>query len=277
MKKFLALIAAAALAASMTACSGGSRQVNGTAAEAESAVHDYTYVTPTGIEYSGSYTGGWENNQPNGEGSFENSAGTVKITGSWSSGQPNGQCRWIGKYDTYLCTYNGDMFFGVRQGNGEFKITDLNGNLTYLYSGEWTDDCYSGNGEEITYYTAEEAAETGVSGFEYKGNFSRSKWNGEGEYTIYFNAETAGEGSADCVVYTGQTKDGSFVEPYRYAFYKNNQIVNEGRVRDGNYISDTEKAIGDAIYDGLRNKAGDGFWGGVFDIIAPEIYDRNAE
>ena len=277
MKKNLAFIAAAAIAAAMTACSGGSQQVNGTAAETEPALHDYTYVTTTGIEYSGTYTGGWENNMPNGEGSFESSSGNVTITGSWSNGQPNGQCRWVGKYDTYVCTYSGNMFFGVHQGNGDFKIADLNGNIAYVYYGEWSDDCYNGSGEETTYYTAEEAAESGCSKAVYKGGFSRGSWNGEGEYTVYFTAESAEQGGADYVVYTGQAKDGSFVEPYRYAYYKNNQIAEEGRVRDGQFVSDTEKAIGDFAYDILDDAVGDGFWGGVFDIIAPEIYDRNAE
>lgn len=274
MKKFLALIAAAALAASMTACSGGSRQVNGTAAEAESAVHDYTYVTSTGIEYSGSYTGGWENNLPNGEGSFEDTAGSFKIVGSWSNGMPNGQCRYTEKYDTSVSIYNGEVFFGVYQGNGELTIEDLNGNLLQRYSGEWKNGGLDGYGEYTNFYTDEEAAKLGYYRIVYKGGFSNFQWNGEGEFTKYFTDDNTG---ADCVVYTGQLKDGDFIEPYRYAFYKNNKIVEEGRVRGGEYVSDTEKAIGDAIYDGLRNKAGDGFWGGVFDAIAPEIYDRNAE
>ena len=53
--------------------------------------------------------------------------------------------------------------------------------------------------------------------------------------------------------------------------------MEEGRVRDGKYISDTEKALNDELYDGLRGLAGDGLLGDLFDIFAPSIYDRNAE
>ena len=274
MKKFLAIIAAAAMAATMTACGGEAQQVNGTAAEAESAVHDYTFVAASGDELSGTYTGGWENNLPNCEGSFEDAAGSEKIVGSWSNGIPNGQCRWITKYDTCVYTYNGELFFGVFQGKGELRSEDLNGNLMSVYSGDWKNGCYDGYGEYTTYYTDEDAAKLGYYCTVYKGGFSNFQKNGEGELTKYFADDSFW---ADCVVYTGQVKDGDFVEPYRYVFYKNNQIVEEGRIRDGTRVSDSDKAFNDALYDGIKGIAGDGFWGDVFDIVAPEFYDRNAE
>lgn len=278
MKKFLTVITAAAIAAVMTACSGGSQQVNGTAAETEPAVHNYTYVDPSGTEYSGTYTGGWESNMPNGEGSFEGNSeySNITIMGNWSNGQPNGQCRLVEKGDNVL-TYNGDLFFGVIQGNGDCKLENSNGGIISTYSGEWKDDSFNGYGERTFYFTAEKAAETGTDHYVYKGGFSDGKCNGEGELTVYYTKENAEKVGADFMVCTGQTKNDDFVEPYRYTLYKNNQIVQEGRVRDGKYISDSDKALNDAIYDGIKDIAGDGFLGGIFDAIAPEFYDRNAE
>ncbi|MBD5139006.1 MAG: hypothetical protein HDT24_06840 [Ruminococcus sp.] len=111
----------------------------------------------------------------------------------------------------------------------------------------------------------------------YKGDFSDGKWNGEGELTVYYTKEHAEQINTDYIVYTGQTKDNSFVEPYRYARYKNSQLIEEGRVRNGELISDMRKAAGDLAYDTLDDALGDGILGGLFDIIAPEFYDRNAE
>ena len=282
MKKFSAIIAAAAMAATMAACNGDSgeaRQANGTAAEAESAVHDYTYVTTSGDAYSGTYTGGWENGQPNGEGTFEGEGETGKETvmGSWLNGQPHGQCKAVRQTDTGVSTWNGEFFYGELQGNGSWKSEDLNGNLISSYSGEWKNNKLNGIGERNYYYNDKEAAEYGFTRRVYKGGFSDSKWNGEGELTIYNTTEYAEQVNADYFVYTGQVKDGNFVEPYRYASYKNNQIVEEGRVKDGRRVSDTEKALKDFAYDVADDALGDGIWGSLFDAIAPEFYDRNAE
>lgn len=283
MKKISALIAAVAMAATITACNGGSndgsRQVNGTAAETVSAVHDYTYVTSSGNTFSGTYTGGWENGQPNGEGTFEGEGekGKETVMGNWSNGKPHGQCKAVRRTDTGVRTWSGEYFYGEMQGNGSWKSEDLNGNLLQSYSGEWKNNKPGGIGEISYYYNDEEAAEYGFTRRVYKGGFSDSKWNGEGELTIYYTKEYAEQVNTDYIVYTGQAKDDSFVEPYRYARYKNNQIVEEGRVRDGKRISDAEKAKGDFAYDLVDDALGDGILGDLFDIIAPEFYDRNAE
>lgn len=280
MKKISALIAAALIAAAMTACGDGeSVQANATAAQTESVSHDFTYITSSGSSYTGTYTGGWADGKPNGEGSFEGDSekGHTTVAGNWSGGQPHGQCRKTLKNDKSIRTWNGDFFYGVLQGNGDWKSEDLNGNLLQKYSGEWKDDKTNGIGEMTYYYTAERAAESGIQRRVYKGGFSDNKWNGEAESTVYYTDELAEKIGADYCVYTGETKDNAFVEPYRYTFYKDNKAVEQGRVRDGKHISDDEKAVKDGIYDILDGLTGDGFFGDIFDAVAPNFYDRNAE
>ncbi len=275
MKRFLAIIAAAAIAASMTACGGGeSQQVNGNAANAESASHS---ITLDGVP--GTYTGGWSGDMPNGEGSFVSSDGTQSAAGNWSNGQLNGKCRVTAQIDDFLVTYNGDYFFGEMDGTGDFKLEDSNGNIISTYSGEFKNGLFSGIGELIYYYNDEQAAQIGVHRQITKGSFNNNLPNGEVSVTEYLTKETVKQLGADVniVVYTGESKDGNMIEPYRYEFYKDNQIVEQGRVRDGKYISDGEKAVKDGIYDVLRGLAGDGLAGDIFDGVAPSFYDRNAE
>lgn len=304
-KRILASAAAMAMAALLSAC--GSKD------EAASSVHDYTYTTLAGNGYSGTYTGDWEDGQPNGEGSFsgEGEKGEISLVGPWVNGQPNGQCRQILKSDAYVKTYSGDFFYGEAKGTGDYKAEDLKGNLVFTYYGEFRDGKYNGNGKATYYYTAEKAAEQGFDRRVYDGQFANGSWNGEGELTIYYTAEHAAqhgydrkvykgqfsdsvlagdvkmvyyytsdfaeENGVDCKILTGQYKDGSLTEPYRYALYNGSKVLEEGRVTGGKYVSDAEKALNDSIYDGLRSLAGDGILGDLYDIFAPEIYDRNAE
>ncbi len=304
-KRILASAAALAMAALLSAC--------GRDADTSSA-HDYTYTTLSGAEYSGTYTGGWEGGQPNGEGSFSGKGekGEISLVGTWADGQPNGQCRRILKTETYTQTYSGDYFYGEWKGNGNLKVEDTNGDLSITYDGEFQDDMFNGNGEATYYYTAEEAVEQGDDRRGYKGMFSNGTKNGEGELTIYQTAEYAEQygydrrvfkgqfsdddltgdvtaivyytpkfaeenGGFNCKILTGQYSDNGFVEPYRYTLYNGNKVLEEGRVTGGKYVSDAEKALNDSIYDGLRAIAGDGILGDLYDIFAPEIYDRNAE
>lgn len=303
-KRILASAAALSMAALLSAC--------GRDADASSA-HSYTYTTLAGNEYSGTYTGGWEGGQPNGEGSFSGKGekGEIPLVGTWADGKPNGQCRQITKSDTYIKTYSGDFFYGELKGNGDFKTEDLNGNLVFTYSGEFRDSNYNGTGEWTKYYTAEEAAEQGYDRRVYTGQFADGTWNGEGKLTIYYTAEATarhgcghqtleavysdGKAGGDarvtyyytkeyaeangfnCEILTGQYGDNGLVEPYRYTLYNGNKVLEEGRVTGGKYVSDAEKALNDTIYDGLRAIAGDGILGDLYDIFAPEIYDRNAE
>lgn len=154
MKKLLALIAAAAMAAAMTACngdgSGESRQVNGTAAEAEPAVHDYTYVTPSGIEYSGSYTGGWENSQLSG----------------------------IGERSYY---YNDEE--AVKYGFDR-----------KVYKGEFSDSEWNGEGELTVYYTEEFAELIEADYIVYTGQTKDGSFVEPYRYAYYKNNQPFEEG-----------------------------------------------------------------------------------
>lgn len=306
-KRIWASAAAVGMAVMLAAC-GGKKE------DAASSVHDYTYVSFGGNEYSGTYTGDWENGQPNGEGSFSGKSGEneISLVGTWADGQPNGQCRRVLKTETFTQTYSGDYFYGEWKGNGNLKVEYPDGTISATYDGEFRDGKWNGSGEETHYYIAEEAAEQGYDRRVYKGQFSDGAWNGEGELTFYSTAEVAeqqgydrrvfkgqfsddvlaGEttaifyytsefaeanGGINCEILTGQYSDNGFVEPYRYAFYNGNKVLEEGRVRDGKYISDEEKAFNDSVYDGLREIAGDGILGDLYDIFGPEIYDRDAE
>ena len=280
---------------------GGWYILNRQAASSSESAHDFTYVTPSGTEYTGTYTGDWSNGQPNGDGEFSGKGedGSISLVGTWSNGKPNGQCRRILTTDTYTQTYSGDYFYGELRGNGSWKIEDSNGNLTKTYTGEFRDDQRNGSGEITYYYTDEEAAENGYDRRVYKGQFANDAWSGAGELTIYYTAEYAASSGIERLVYTGQYSDGwtgeveqviyctsayadehdfdTLVEPYRYACYQNGKVVEEGRVRDGKHISDAAKAGDDALYDAARSLFGDGFWGDIFDLVMPAFYDRNAE
>lgn len=328
MKRLFTLAAVLIMTVTLAACSGDSAggaasPVNGNASpaggatpsvsETTSSVHDYTYVALSGNEYAGTYTGGWENDRPNGEGEFSGRGenAEVSLVGAWSNGQPNGQCRQIVKTDTMIKTYTGDFFYGEIRGSGTFKIEDLSGNLLYTYSGEFQEGKNHGSGEVKYYYTAEEAAESGIDSRIYKGQFSNGTWNGEGELTVYYTEERAVEsglegafyqgtfsngkmnGEMELLLYTteegaakygydyeyqsGEYKDGNLIGSKRYALVKGDKVIESGTIRDGRYVSDTEKAIKDGIYDGLQEAAGDGFWGLMFDLVAPEFYDRYAD
>lgn len=132
----------------MLATCGGKKE------DATSSVHDYTYVSLSGNEYSGTYTGDWEN------------------------GQPNGQCRCILKTETFTQTYSGDYFYGEWKGNGNLKVEYPDGTISTTYDGEFRDGKWNGSGEETYYYIAEEAAEQGYDRRVYKGSSLMMCWQG---------------------------------------------------------------------------------------------------
>ena len=145
----------------MLATCGGKKE------DATSSVHDYTYVSLSGNEYSGTYTGDWEN------------------------GQPNGQCRCILKTETFTQTYSGDYFYGEWKGNGNLKVEYPDGTISTTYDGEFRDGKWNGSGEETYYYIAEEAAEQGYDRRVYKGQFSDDVLAGETTAIFYYTSEFA--------------------------------------------------------------------------------------
>ena len=298
-KRFLPLAAALTILFALSACGG-----NATSA------HDFTFTSLSGNQYSGTYTGDWENGRPHGDGSFtgEGEKGQLTLVGSWTDGQPNGQCGQTFNTGTSIKTYNGDYFYGEVRGTGDLRIEDLDGNLLRTYSGEFRDGNFSGEGETTYYYTEEQAAESGYARREYVGQFADGNPDGEGKWISYFTEERAGSLGVDYTIFSGQYsdgkangnmellrhsaeeyaaekgidyevltglwQDGSCVGSLRYAFYKDNEVIEEGTYKDGTYISDTEKAIKDGIYDIVRGAAGDGIVGDLIDIFGPAVYDR---
>lgn len=275
-----------------------------------SSTHDFVYETLGGEKYSGTYKGDWKDDCPNGEGSFtgKGERGQLTLVGNWSNGQPNGQCRRVLTTDTYVQTYSGDYFFGTWQGTGNLKVEDLAGNPLLTYSGEFQDGKYSGQGEKTDYYTDEQAAEYGYSritysgGFQngkcsgqgemtyyhteeyaaergysrrvFKGTYSHGALNGEAELTVYYTNEYAAANGIDCEVLSGKYQNNNFSGSTRYTFYKGGKAIETGTIKNGKYVSDTEKSIKDALYDELRDAAGDGIMGDLFDIFGPAFYDR---
>lgn len=195
MKKLLAIIAAAAIAASMTACRGGeARQANADVTEAatvsetepaaetkteaeqetESGSHEFTFDGNPGT-----YTGGWSGDMPNGEGTLTLNDGSI-YSGEWENGKINGQ----GKHKLA----NGDVY------EGEWKENKYNGQGTYtsasgvVYVGEFKDGYYNNQGKM-----------TWTDGSFYEGEFKDGQRNGQGTFT-----------AADGSVQSGLWKDGIF-------------------------------------------------------------------
>lgn len=166
MKKLLALIAAAAIVASMTACqSGEAQQANAdvteaaTVSETEPAAETKTEAeqeTGSGShEFTfdgnpGTYTGGWSGDMPNGEGTLTLNDGSI-YSGEWENGKINGQ----GKHKLA----NGDVYEGeFKDGNyhGQGKFTRYNGSF---YEGEFKNDKRDGQG---TYTAADGFVQSGL-------------------------------------------------------------------------------------------------------------------
>lgn len=281
-----------------------------------SSKHKYTYVECSGNKYTGTYTGDWKDNQPNGDGSFSGKGknGIISIKGSWLNGKPHKYCLQVITTDAYVTTYRGDFFHGEMTGSGKEQVEDLNGNLFWEYDGEFEDSKYNGSGELTYYYPEEEATELGYYCEIYTGQFADNKLNGEGAQTTCFTTEYAAQygyeyvaiiatfsdgkitstekgaliyrytqefgkkNNYDYVKYAGQIgKNGKFIEPYRYTRYKDDKVVEQGRVKNGKYITDEEKIIKDAIYDGVRELAEEDGWGVLVDIFGPAFYDRYGE
>ena len=124
-------------------------------------VTDMEYTTANGK--SGTYSGEWKSNAPNGQGSIKFENGTI-YTGEWKNGQINGQ----GKA-TYA---SGDVY------EGEFKGGKCDGYGTCIYAngviyeGEWIDGKHDGQG----IYTA-------ANGNVYEGEFKDGLPNGQGKCT----------------------------------------------------------------------------------------------
>lgn len=116
-------------------------------------------------DYKGKYTGVFESNKANGEGTFEYKDGDDYLTyeGNFKDGQfnNNGTLKTnLLKVDlpevTRTGEFNGDVVDGVPNGEGEFTAVNDDGDK-YIYTGEWKNGTWDGKGlqkyESEDYYT----------------------------------------------------------------------------------------------------------------------------
>ncbi len=178
--------AAAVLLVLILALGGGAKQVT-----------DMAYTTPGGT--SGTYTGEWKKDQPEGQGVLTAEDGRI-YEGEWLSGMPNGQGTMTSPDGA---VYEGEWKDGKPGGHGirtkadgaayegEWEDGQLGGTGTMVYAdgavyeGEWKDGQRSGTGTK-----------TAADGAVYKGEWKDDKKNGKGTM-IYVSGD----------VYEGEFKD----------------------------------------------------------------------
>jgi hypothetical protein len=145
--------------------------------------------------------------------------------------------------------YSGRWENGKRRGTGQAVQHDLlNDSFKALYSGEWNDDCYSGEGIlEIFFADGERSVyngefknclkdgngvlrnyKSGRLNTEYDGDFSAGRMHGQGTFTQYRNGNLSTR-------YTGQFKDDSQTG-YGVETYFDGRQPCEGRWKDGVYL-----------------------------------------
>ena len=152
---------------------------------------------------TGTYTGQWEDGEPNGNGTIKWENGSV-YEGEWKDGMENGQ----GVY-TYASgdRYEGEMLNGRADGQGTFW-----GSSGSVYTGEWKDGQPNGQGT-MTY----------ANGDCYEGEWKDDYPNGQGTMT-YANGEC----------YTGEWLNGYFDGQGTYTF--SNGAVQTGTWQNGNFM-----------------------------------------
>lgn len=244
MKKFTALLLAILLVFTLTAC--GSQNVAGK-----------PYIaTIAGEILNGQYTGAMEKNMPNGTGKFTYADNfmIVSYTGGWVNGIPAGEGRL--EFTGYRVEANGILYKGKYEGaavagipNGEGRFTAYEGGV-FSYSGQWKDGKIAGNGElEVSGFVVnyEEYVATGtykgavVDGvpngtgsftagdgeltFSYTGNWSEGAMSGEG--TLYTNLYevTFKDGTVRTGLYSGAVVDGVAVGQGSFTTYDDDKQI----------------------------------------------------
>lgn len=178
-------------------------------------VTNMEYTTSDGI--SGTYTGGWRKEQPNGQGTFTDSDGKVS-EGEWKNGNlgGTGTITWANG-----SVYEGELHDGEPSGTG--TKTWSTGDV---YEGEWKDGKCDGTGS-ITWengdaYEGEfkdniiqgQGVFTWADGSKFEGEFLDGTKNGEGVYTKADGTTVKETWVSEQTMewaggtYTGPTKDG---------------------------------------------------------------------
>ena len=137
-------------------------------------VTDMTYTaTMENIAMGGVYTGTVEKQLPNGQGTFTylDDSKSITYSGQWENGVPSGDGHL--EYDgfqvqfcdvNYIGEYEGEAIDGIPGGTGTF--TNSNENAPFIYTGEWKNGIFAGEGYlECDEITVEYCGDT------YKGNF----------------------------------------------------------------------------------------------------------
>ncbi len=184
-------------------------------------------------------------------------------------------------------TYTGDWENGMPEGNGKF--TSVNNN--YFYNGEWVNGLPHGTGEvykeknntkryiNCTFFNGKPSGQgymeeriisaEGEDIYIYKGEISQNGMDGKGMLRYEFNG--------DYLILEGQFANN---EPYGKLAYNeydsSGKLVGSGIYENGEFISDTDIMINNALYDFFEYIADEEGVGDLYDSIAPYIYDRDS-
>ncbi len=246
MKKLAAIILASVLAATLSACGNKGETASGDSnsyVEKSSKVKDEAYtVNYAGVDITGTYTGEWENDTPNGFGEFKSNE------------------------EGFTFDYAGNWMNGVFHGQGEL-IIDGSNNLSYV-SGDFFNGKENGQVyEEVYYYDTS----SGLDHWQYKGEVMNYASNGYGQYMEYYT-----DGSY--TLFEGEFLNDDFCDgKIEYTdFDKNGTVTDTGKFQNGELVSDTEIKIKNGIYDVIQYFAYEKGVGELYDSFAPYVYDRNA-
>ena len=176
-------------------------------------------------EVTGTYTGRWQKDRPEGEGTLTFSNGSV-YSGEWKGGKANGQGT--------LTFASGDLY------EGEYKENRRDGHGVYtwadgdVYEGEWKDGMRNGQG-----------VYTWTDGSVYEGEWKDDKREGHGVKTFGEGTDYAGD------VYEGEWKDGMYNGHGVYTWA-------DGRVYTGQWTDDKRDGLGTMTY--LDGSVYEGEW-----------------
>ena len=235
MKKYIAVVLCVLMVMCLASC-GGPKEVT-----------DMSYSATIGdATLNGMFTGTVEKKQPNGQGTFVFSDGsiTVSYTGKWENGVPvgAGSLEYDGFKVEYCGTvyegkYEGDAFAGSPNGKGNYVAS--NDDIVFTYVGEWKDGAIAGSGE-LEFSKSTINFDDHVLTGEFCGGVVDGLPCGTGEFTT--KTEEA------YLSYNGNWKDGVFSGAGTIDTNIYTVRFTDGVVRTGKYVGD--------VYNGLAEGEG---------------------
>lgn len=255
MKKLTATLVLLAMSATLVACgesSSSSYSSNYSKTTEGPKVENVTDISYKVGDYIGTYTGELIGNKANGTGKF-----TFNVDGE--SGYYQGE--WVdgslkGKASIYSETSDGKIYvYGTincsdgANVSGKAGAIDLSGDMYYECS---TSDYYA------------KYVGTADNGIIYGQGTKLYTRLSDGQYIVI-------EGE-----FSGEIFDEYVVGRAKYAEYNDSgKQIDCGYYEDGDYISNTEISMNNSLYDIAEYIADESGYGGLFDAIAPHIYDRD--